>query len=148
MTLIRWNPSLMSPHRDLVRLHDEMDRLFDGFVGRTPEQGVFAPPVDIEESSESFVIRADLPGMTQKDVKVSVLGDSVTIRGERHTTQPSNGGTLHRTERVSGMFERTFTLGTAVRPDQVEAKFKDGVLEVRIPKAEDARVREVEIKVG
>lgn len=147
MTLIRWNPSLLSPHRDLVRLHDEMDRLFDDFTGRTPAR-LFAPPVDIEETPETFVLRADLPGMTQNDVKVSLMGDAVTIRGERQATSASNGGTVHRSERVTGSFERTFTLGTPVRADKVEASFKDGVLEVRIPKAEEARVREVEIKVG
>jgi len=148
MTLIRWNPSLLSPHRDLYRLHDEMDRLFDGFNGNPAARGLFAPPVDIEETAEGFVLKADLPGLTQNDVKVSIMGDVVTIRGERHASAPASGGTVHRTERVTGTFERTFTLGTAVRADQVAAIFKDGVLEVRIPKAEEARVREVEIKVG
>jgi len=148
MTLIRWNPSLLSSHRGLVRLHDEMDRLFDGFNSRSHQSGLFAPPVDIEETSEAFVVRADLPGLTQNDVKVSIMGDVVSIRGERHASAPTNGGTVHRSERVAGTFERTFTLGTAVRSDKVEATFKDGVLEVRIPKAEEARVREVEIKVG
>jgi HSP20 family protein len=148
MTLIRWNPSLLSPHRDLVRLHDEMDRLLGGFAGRSPERGLFAPPVDIEETPESFVLRADLPGLTQKDVKVSIMGDVVTIRGERTAVAPPSGVTVHRTERITGGFERTFTLNSPIRADQVAATFKDGVLEVRIPKAEEARVREVEIKVG
>jgi HSP20 family protein len=147
MTLIRWNPSLLSPHRDLVRLHDEMDRLFDGF-GRSPGRRLFAPPVDIEETPESFVLRADLPGLTQKDVKVSIMGDVVTLRGERTAVAPASGVTVHRTERITGGFERTFTLNSPIRADQVAATFKDGVLEVRIPKAEEARVREVEIQVG
>jgi len=148
MNLVRWNPSLLSPHRDLVRLHDEMDRLLDGFVGNPDDRRLFAPPVDVEETPENFVLRADLPGMTHNDVKVGIMGDTVTIRGERRASSPSSGGTVHRSERVTGMFERTFTLGAPVRADRVEATFKDGVLEVRIPKAEEARVREVEIKIG
>jgi HSP20 family protein len=151
MTLIRWNPSPLAPTRDLARLHDEMDRLFDDFIGR-PLRGDFAPtflpPVDIDETAEDFVIRADLPGMGHKDVKVSLMGDTLTIRGQRRLEERGKNDGAHRTERVAGQFERSFTLGKPVRGDQVQATFKDGVLEIRIPKAEDARVREIEVKVG
>jgi HSP20 family protein len=76
------------------------------------------------------------------------VGDTVTIRGQRRTETQTKDATVHRTERVSGPFERTFTLGVPLRNDKVEATFKDGVLEVRIPKADEARMREIEIKVG
>ena len=152
MTLIRWNPSFRSPGRELVRLHDEMDRFFDDLIGRDPLRGdvraAFLPPIDVEETAEGFVVKADLPGVSQKDVKVSLVGDTLILRGERRTEPSSRDATSHRCERLAGTFERTFTLGTAVRGDQVQATFRDGVLEIRIPKAEEARVREIEVKVG
>jgi HSP20 family protein len=148
MTLIRWNPGRS---RDLAAFQDDMNRLFDGFFSRAPlhsDAAWFAPPVDIEETAEEFVVRADLPGMTQKDVKVSLMGDTLTIRGERKHETASNGASVHRTERIHGAFERTFTLGTPVRNDQVKAQYRDGVLEIRVPKAEEAKPREVEVQVG
>jgi HSP20 family protein len=148
MTLIRWNPGV---RRDLTRVHDEMDRLFDQFFGGLPyrtDVGTFAPAVDIMESPEGFVLKADLPGIDQKDVKVSVMGDVLTIRGERRQTATQKDGNLHRSERLYGSFERSFTLGVSVRADQVKASYRDGVLEVRVPKAEEARMREIEVQVA
>jgi len=148
MTLIRWNPSSA---RDLTAFPDEMNRLFDGFFTRAPlrsDAAWFAPPVDIEETPEEFVLRADLPGMSQKDVKVSLMGDTLTIRGERRHQASRDQGNLHRIERVHGVFERAFTLGSPVRNDQVKAQYRDGVLEIRVPKAEEAKLREVEVQVG
>ena len=76
------------------------------------------------------------------------MGDTLTVRGERKAGDPRRTRATHRSERVHGTFERSFTLGTAVRGDQVKASFKDGVLEIRVPKAEEARVREIEVQVG
>ena len=148
MTLIRWSPT----SRDLTTVQDEVNRLFDNFFTRAPLRGdlgaAFTPPVDIEENAEAFVVRMDLPGVPQKDVKVTLTGDTLTIRGERKQENATQAGSRHRVERIHGSFERTFTLGTAVRNDQVKAQFKDGVLEVRVPKAEEARVREIEVQVA
>ncbi len=149
MAIIRWtqpNP----PMRDLVTMHEEMNRLFDNVFGGP--QGArsafdFAPVVDIEENPEQYEIHADLPGCTQKDVKVHVMGDTLTIRGERHQETREKANAL-RNERVYGTFERSFTLPAPVRADQVRATFKDGVLDIVVPKAEEARMREVEIKAG
>jgi HSP20 family protein len=148
MTLIRWNPSRS---RDLATFQDDMNRLFEGFFSRAPlhaDTAWFAPPVDLEETAEEFVLRVDLPGVSQKDVKVSLMGDTLTIRGERKSETTKDSGSLHRNERIHGVFERTFTLGTPVRNDQVKAQYRDGVLEVRVPKAEEAKLREVEVQVG
>lgn len=151
MAMIRWSP-MLTRSRDLAGFRDEFDRMFDSFfrdsMGRTDLEPVFVPPVDIEETSDAFVLRADLPGASQKDVKVSILGDTLTIRGERRHEETKDQGHLHRTERSFGAFERSFTLGSAVRNDQIKASFKDGVLEVRVPKAEEARMREIEVQVG
>ena len=150
-SLIRWNPN---PARDLLGIRDDVDRLFETvFQNRVPNLGgdglsAFAPPADIAESDEGFTIRVDLPGVQQKDVKVSLLGDVLTIRGERQQTQETKDQNLHRVERRYGTFERTFGLGVPVRADQVKATYRDGVLEVFVPKAEEARMREIQVQVA
>ncbi len=146
MSLIRW-----SPQREIAGVQDPMDRLFDQFFDRIPyrtDLATFAPPVDVEENAEEFVVRADLPGLDPKDVKVTVIADRLTIRGERQKSTAKQEGGFRRTERVYGAFERAFVLGTPVRADQVQASYRDGVLEVRVPKAEEARRREIEVKVA
>jgi len=145
MTMItRWSPA----SRDLA----DIDRLFDGFFGRTPRHDVasgrFAPPVDVQETADAFVIHADLPGVAQKDIQVKLEGELLTIRAERAREQSESQNGIHRFERAYGSFERTFTVTAPVRGDQVQATYKDGVLEVRLPKAEEAKAREIEVKVG
>ncbi len=149
MGLIRWTPA---PNRNLVNFRDEMDRLLEGFFSHDAVPPAAArtwlPPVDIVESAENFVLRLDLPGMTQKDVKVNLVGDTLTLRGERKREAASTPNGMHRTERVFGTFERSFRLATPVRSEGVKATYRDGVLEVLVPKAEEARVREIEVQVG
>lgn len=149
MHVIRWNPTA-APMRDLFTMHQEMNRLFDGACGRSSARSAFAfvPAVEVEETPEQFVLRVDLPGVAQKDVKVHVIGDTLTIRGERKQEGSEKESNWLRCERTYGTFERSFTLGAPVRADQVKATSKDGVLEVSVPKAEEARVREVEVKIG
>lgn len=150
MTLVRFLPGRS---RELGTLRNEMDQLFESFLGSRPFYATAAPdllnpPVDVEETAEGYVFRADLPGMTEKDVKVSLTGDTLTLRGERKRETETTSGNVHRTERVFGAFERTFTLPAPVRGDQVKASYRNGVLEIRVPKAEEARVREIEVQVG
>jgi HSP20 family protein len=149
MAIIRWTPPA-PPLRDLVTMHEEMNRLFEGAFGRPSARAAFdfVPVVDVEETPEQFVLSVDLPGVAQKDVKVHVIGDTLTIRGERRQESTEKDGNWLRCERMYGTFERSFTMGAPVRADQVKATCKDGVLEIRVPKAEEARLREVEIKVG
>jgi HSP20 family protein len=140
----------LTPVRDLFG--DEINRLLDGFLTRSPLRGdiapAFTPAVDIEETADEFVLKVDLPGMSQKDVKVSLTGDILTIRGERKPESDQKDGGVHRVERVYGSFERSFRLGTPVRNDKVKAQYRDGVLEIHVPKAEEAKVREIEVQVA
>ena len=144
-TLLRWNP-LLSTRRDY---RNDFDQLFDTLVsGGSPGNGIhYAAPADVHETPEAYVIRMDLPGVSQKDVKVSILGDTLTIRGERKLETVNEKENIHYRERRSGSFERSFTLAAPVRPEEVRASYKDGVLEVSVPKAEQARTREIEIQV-
>jgi HSP20 family protein len=128
-------------------LRDDLDRVFDSLLpAGTQSRNTFVPPVDIEETAEEFVIHADVPGVSQKDLKVSLMGDTLTIRGER--TFAETPGNRHRAERMYGAFERTFQLATPVRGDKIRATFRDGVLEIRVPKADEARRRDIEIEVA
>ena len=151
MTLVRFLPGRS---RDLGTFRNEMDQLFDSFFNTRPfysnadAPDLISPPVDVEENAEGYVFRADLPGMTEKDVKVSLVGDTLTLRGERKRESETSSGSVHRTERMFGAFERTFTLPAPVRGDQVKASYRNGVLEIRVPKAEEARVREIEVQVS
>jgi HSP20 family protein len=133
-------------------MQDEVNRLLDSFFTRGTlhgdQNGIFTPSVDIQETAEEFIVKADLPGVSQKDVKVSLMGDVLTLRGERKQENTTKDGSHHRLERIYGTFERSFSLGAPVRNDQVKAQYRDGVLEVRVPKAEEARVREIEVQVG
>ncbi|MEO5619001.1 MAG: Hsp20/alpha crystallin family protein [Candidatus Eisenbacteria bacterium] len=149
-TLMRWSPHFTN-RRDLNGLRNEFDQLFDTLITTPATQGaapVFAPAADIHENAEGFEIRLDLPGVAQKDVKVSIMGDTLTIRGERKFEEQRDPSNVRYRERRFGAFERVFTLTAPVRADQVKASYLDGVLEVRIPKAEEARTREIEVQIG
>jgi len=149
MRLIRWSPA---PTRSLVDFRDDMDRLLEGFFTHAPlasaAANAWVPPVDIDETPEAYRLRVDVPGLTQKDVKVSLLGDTLTLRGERKRETSTSEGGVQRTERTFGSFERSFRLTVPVRSEAVQATYKDGVLEVVVPKADEARVREIEVQVG
>ncbi len=149
MAIVRWSPIT---GRELTTIQDEVNRLFDGVFGRSSFSQdlaqAFTPAIDVEEKPEEFVVHVDLPGVSSKDVKVTLTGDTLTIRGERKLDRESKNGGRRRVERSYGSFERSFTLGTPVRSDKVQATYRDGVLEVHVPKADEARVREIEVQVG
>ena len=147
MSVIRWTPRRDG---DVASLRT-LDRLFDDFFAPVPFRPDWAsrtPAVDVVETPEAYVFHADLPGVEAKDVKITVNGDTLTLRGERKREEKQTEGSLHRFERSYGSFERAFTLGMPVRPDQVKASYKNGVLEIRVPKADEAKPREIEVQVG
>jgi HSP20 family protein len=148
--LMRWSPDLKSA-REFSKSYDEVDRFINSFFGSPvlrSNGSSFVPAVDVQETQDAYLFRADLPGVAQKDIKVSVMGDTLNVSGERRQETTEKDGSYHRVERVSGSFERSFTLPAPVRADQVKASYKDGVLEITVPKAEEAKPREIEIKVG
>jgi HSP20 family protein len=147
-TLIRW------PIREISSVQDEMNRVFGDFFGRrllTEEAGkgqVWQPPVDIVEQPDRYVVHVELPGMKLEDIKITLEDNRLVIRGEKTRTEEQQNAAYHRLERVYGTFERSFTLTHAVKSDKIEATYRDGVLEVTVPKAEEAKAREIPIKVA
>lgn len=146
MAIVRW-----SPFRDVVGLRDEMDRLFDNFFARSGERGAFdtpwAPTVDIYETKEAVVIDAELPGMKQSDIEVSVTDNTLTIKGEKKQEKNTQEENFHRVERIYGSFSRSFTLPVGVHAEKIKANYKDGVLKITLPKAEEVKPKQIPIEV-
>jgi HSP20 family protein len=137
--------------RDLCATHDRLGRLFDSFFSDSWSDTAsdfvssWAPRVDVEETPDAIVLRADLPGLSKKDIQISVEDRRLTIRGERRTTQDDDKKFYH-VERAYGAFSRSFQLPATVLADKVEASYNAGVLEVTVPKAEAVKPRQIEIK--
>src|SRR3954451_21491407 len=148
MALIRWEPA-----REINSLQSEMNRLFNTFFD-TPTSGNanglrrWVPPMDLVETDEQFVLRADLPGLSEDDVSIELEDNVITVSGERKAEHEARKEGYYRVERAYGAFHRQLTLPEGVDPEAVEAAFDKGVLEVRIPKPEQRKPRKVEIKAG
>ena len=141
MALVRW-----SPWRELEEMQRTLSRLLGEAAAPATEEGVWLPAVDIRETDDALIVEAELPGIERKDVKVDIKDGVLTISGERKYEKETEEENIHRMERVYGRFSRSFSLPNNVDVDKVEAKLKNGVLTVRLPKKETARARTVEIK--
>jgi HSP20 family protein len=127
----------------------DVDRLFDAFFGPDREQGRrWVPPVDLVEAEDHFVLKVDLPGLSEEDVSIEVQDGNLTISGERSAEHESRERGWYRIERSFGSFNRSLTLPDGVDADAITAHFDRGVLEVRIPKPEERKPRRVEITAG
>ncbi len=152
MAITRWNPAT-DITRDLDTMQKRMNRLFnDFFSGREGDGddlilGSWNPAVDVVEHDDSYVIEAELPGMNKNDIKISVTNDVLTIQGEKKVEKEDKKKNFHRTERSYGSFSRTFSLPGNVKADKVEAEFNNGVLTVKVPKSEEAKPKQIDVKV-
>lgn len=158
MTLIRWNPvrdvTAWHPVSDLaseiVSMQREIDRMFDRFRGGTSDDSgveTWIPTVDIVERDTAYHIKAELPGVDKNDVKITVQNDVLTIRGEKKKESEKKNDNYHRVERSFGVFQRSFTLPTSVQSDKIEASYDNGVLSVVLPKSEEEKPKQIEVKV-
>ena len=130
-------------------LRSEMDRLFDDFLGMTParpEGSMWAPAVDIREDEDNFFVTADLPGLKKEDIDLELENNVLTIKGERKFEKKEEGENYHFVERSYGSFYRSFTLPKNVDSENIQPEYKDGVLQVTIPKKDEVKPRKVEIK--
>src|SRR3954453_16940758 len=148
MALVRWEPV-----RELNTLQSEMNRLFNTFFeSPTPSNGGglrrWVPAMDLVETDEHFILKADLPGLDAGDVNIEVEDNVLTVSGERKVEHETSKEGFYRLERSSGEFRRSLTLPEGVNADAIAASFDKGVLEIRIPKPEQRKPRKVEIAVG
>ena len=105
------------------------------------------PAVDVVERENDFIVNIELPGVRKEDVKITVHRDTLTVRGEKKFEKEKTGETFRRMERSYGSFQRTFTLPSTVRNDQIEASHENGILHIVLPKAEEAKPKDIEVKV-
>jgi HSP20 family protein len=155
MALVRWDPS-----RELSSLQAEMNRLFSSFFDTPTTTGGggqgnggnalrrWYPAMDLVETGDHFVLRADLPGLGEDDVNIELEDNVLTVSGERKAEHEEKREGFYRLERATGTFSRSLTLPEGVNPEAVQASFDRGVLEVRIPKPEERKPRRVAINVG
>ncbi|HEY2994166.1 MAG TPA: Hsp20/alpha crystallin family protein [Methylomirabilota bacterium] len=154
MAMERWRPfgatDLWEPFSNVSDIQGEVNRLFDTFLGRPmtgPSGHAWLPAVDMHETKDDLVLNVELPGVSEKDVTVSITGDLLSIKGERRWNDEAKDRQYLHTERAYGQFERLVQLPMAVQADKVKASYRDGVLQITLPKAEELKSREIKIDI-
>jgi len=137
---------------DVLSMQRNINKMFESlFHGSSVDAEIAAsvwnPAVDVEEREQEFVVRVELPGVAKDDVHITTRENILTLRGEKKQQKETKESNYHRMERSYGSFQRSFTLPGSVKNDRIEASFKDGILEVVVPKAEEAKARAIEVKV-
>jgi HSP20 family protein len=149
MALIRFRPvsQALDPSRDVMDIQTQMNRLFDNFFGQPSQltERAWTPPVDMYETKTEVVVAVELPGVNEKDIRLSITGDLLTIQGERQWTDETREAGHYRQERWFGKFERALSLPIPVETGQVKATYRDGVLTVKLPKTEGVKPKEIKI---
>lgn len=139
--------------REVERLRSELDRLFDDIFAWSPfgysfEGGNWIPAIDLSETGKEIVVHAEIPGMDVKDMDISLNGRFITIKGERKQEETDTEENYHRVERRYGTFSRTFELPADVNFNDVKATYKNGVLELRLPKSEEQAIKKINVKAS
>ena len=145
VAITRWDP-----FRDNTTLQERINRMFADPLARMggdeSAYGAWLPPIEILEKEDNLVMRAEIPGMNQKDIELQVENGVLTLKGEKKREREVKDENVHRAERYYGSFVRTFALPTTVDVDKIRANYKDGVLEVMIPKAETAKAKRIAVQ--
>lgn len=147
MNIVRWDP-----YRELTSFADRFNRTFGAPSSRERDEemslGAWMPPVDISEDEDKIRLTTELPGVREDQVSIQMEGGVLTIRGERKFEDEKQGRNFHRVERSYGQFVRSFTLPNNVDREKIRASFSDGILDIEIPKSEEARPRQIKISSG
>lgn len=147
MSLIRWDP-----FDDLASLRESMDKLFEEFFTRRPDRSrapvVWQPAIEAYETDGDVVVRAELPGIDPKQVEISVTEDTLTLKGEAKSEQEEKKRNYYRRELRYGSFVRSIALPSGVQGDKASASYKNGILEIRVPKSERAKPKTVKVEVA
>jgi HSP20 family protein len=144
MDIMEWKP-----FKEVTKLRSEMDRLWDDYFGsgrRAFKSESWVPSVDVSETGDKIVVKAEIPGMDSKDIDISLSGDILTIKGEKKSEREEKEENYHLVERSYGMFARSLRLPAGVDADKIEASYKNGVLTVTCLKKEEAKPKAIEIK--
>jgi HSP20 family protein len=153
MSLIRWNPTrdLATFPSDIFNMQREMNKIYGSFFRGVDEQSLLGstwmPAVDVVEENDEYIVKIELPGVSKDDVKITLESNILTIRGEKKAEKDSDEKNYHRTERSYGIFQRSFTLPASVKNEKIGAEYKDGILAVTLPKAEETKPKQIEVKV-
>ncbi len=144
--LVRWNP-----WNELAGLREDLNRII-GRWGRFPEDGLLAgygwqPPMDVFQTDDEVVVRAELPGLAEDEIRISAMRNSLTIAGELRREREVKEESYLRRERRMGSFSRTITLPVEVNPEKARAHYRHGLLEIHLPKSEEARPRPIRINL-
>lgn len=150
MTIVKWDP-----FRNVTTLQDRINRLFEDSFPHSGQRDddmelppcAWRPTVDIYETESGVVIKADLPGVNKENVAVEVKDNILSIKGQRESDTEVDNERYYRRERCHGSFHRAFTLQSAISPDKIKAKFKDGVLHVEVPRPEEERPKQIQVDV-
>lgn len=150
MAITRWRPAReMRPWGSTFDVNEPMSRMLEEFFGGEHEGGMYwGPNVDIVENQDNYEIHAELPGVRQEDVKLTLNNNVLTLTGEKKQEVKEDRDNVLRLERSYGRFERSFSLPTTVQSDKVRATYNDGVLKIILPKAEQAKARQINIDVA
>ena len=154
MALVRWSPVRWDPFGEFSTLQERMNRLFEDLIPATRKgeeelnTGTFYPAVDISEGEKDITLKAELPGIDKKDVHLEINDGVITLRGERKLEKEDKKEHYHRVERSYGSFNRSFTLPTTVDSGKVKANYKDGILEVTLPRKEEAKPKSIPVEVN
>jgi HSP20 family protein len=140
-----------APTQDFQSLQSQLNRLFEPFARYTVADedlvaGAWAPPVDVAETQDKIVVRAEVPGMKQDAIQIEFENGLLTIKGERRLEKPE-GMTWHRVERTYGNFSRSFTLPRTIDAERIGASYRDGILEIEVPKKDEAKPKQIRIAV-
>ena len=146
-----WELTTWRPFRDLDRMRGEMDRLWEAFFEGRPrrrtDEGEWIPSVDVSETKNDLVVKAELPGMDPKDIDISLSDGHLIIRGEKKQEREEKEEDYHFIERSYGSFTRSIQLPKEVKHDKINASYKNGILKVVLPKSEEAKTKEIKIRV-
>ena len=149
MTLVKFQPQadLGNFNKKLKKFFEDFDSPFFNDWSKNFNTNVFTPRADVTEDKDNLYVHAEIPGVNKDDVKVNVTGDVLTISGEKKTEQKDENKNYYRIERTQGAFSRSFTLPAEIVVDKISAEFKDGVLNITLPKTEEAKVVEKQIEI-
>lgn len=148
MKLVRWEP-----FGGLINLQERINKLLDENLFRSRyfddeiSSNIWAPSIDMYETDDDIVIKAELPGVSKKDINIEIKDGFLTLKGERKKEEDIKEENYHRVERYHGSFQRSFSLPSQVDQDKVKAKFKDGLLEITLPKVEKVKPKKIEIGI-